>query len=177
MKITNDVIVDEHKNETIRCNEKDVVPNVYDADTVGGSNNSQKTEDLFDKDSDDDNNSKHNEHAITSNDDNYSPQERLTDTYPINNSLSTVKPAITNDSVLEDCSINKNKQTTNDISISEVIVPSETQDAPTSNNDTKSTIISLYGDPSIGEYFVSNFVSQLREITEVERKKKRLQWQ
>ena len=110
MKITNDVIVDEHKNETIRCNEKDVVPNVYDADTVGGSDNSQKTEDLFDKDSDDENISNHDDNEITSNDDNGSPQGRLTDTHSINNSLSTVKPAKTNDPVLEDSSSNKTRQ-------------------------------------------------------------------
>ena len=91
-----------------------------------------------------------------------------------NNSLSTLKHVITNDSVLEDCTIHETNTTTNAISISEVIVPTETQDAPTSKNDTKSTIISLYGNPLIGEYFVSNLESHLREITDVERKKIRL---
>ena len=71
--VTNDVIVDENKNDTIRGNEKVVITDVYDAVTLGGSDTSlksQNTEDLFDKDSDDDNNSNSNENANSNNDDN-----------------------------------------------------------------------------------------------------------
>ena len=89
-----------------------------------------------------------------------------------NNSLSTLKPVIANDSVLEDCTIHETNTTTNDISISEVIVQTETQDPSASKYDTYnySTLWRSFN----CNIFFSKVESQLREITDVEQNKNKM---
>ena len=174
VKKVDEVLVDQSENANVRCDEQDGVPNVFDASTVEDSEKSQKTADLFDLSSENDDMSKENDNENFIQDDKDSPQGSVKATHESTDTLGTLKDSKMNDSVLEESSSINKKTIMNDMSIKEVIVPSETQHPPISNVDTNDTIISLYQEKSTGEYFVSRFVGQLRDITEVERKKNKL---